>query len=109
MAKVPSLAGQSAPSQPPHMGLIGSWLLHPLRRSRGATPLPSQSDDVPSPGCPKVAHFIALDPQVLPVRLQKMFAVELESLAMLTRTPQGRRTCRTYRIHVVSLRVPHKP
>ena len=39
MVKVPSLAGQSAPSQPPHMEAFGPRLLHTLWRSHGATPL----------------------------------------------------------------------
>ena len=39
MAKAPSLAGQSSPSQPPHMEAFGSRLLYTLWRSHGATPL----------------------------------------------------------------------
>ena len=39
MVKVPSLAGQSSPSQPPHIKASGSRLLYTLWRSRGATPL----------------------------------------------------------------------
>ena len=39
MVKAPSWAGQSAPSQPPHMGSLGSWLLYTLWRSHAATQL----------------------------------------------------------------------
>ena len=39
MVKAPSLAGQSSPSQPPHMEAFGSRLLYTLWRSHGATPL----------------------------------------------------------------------
>ena len=51
MVKVPSLAGQSLPSQPPHMEVCGSRLLHDLSHAatplalggRGAVARPSQS------------------------------------------------------------------
>ena len=39
MVKAPSWAGQSAPSQPPHVGSLGSWLLYTLWRSHAATQL----------------------------------------------------------------------
>ena len=39
MVKVPSLAGPSSPSQPPHMEAFGSRLLHTLWRSHGAAQL----------------------------------------------------------------------
>ena len=37
MVRVPSLAGQSSPSQRPHMEAFGSRLLYTLWRSHGAT------------------------------------------------------------------------
>ena len=39
MANVPSMAGQSAPSQPLHLAIFGPRLLYTLWRSHGATPL----------------------------------------------------------------------
>ena len=39
MVKAPSLAGQSSPSQPPHMEAFGPRLRYTLWRSHGATPL----------------------------------------------------------------------
>ena len=39
MVKAPSVAGQSSPSQPPHVAIFGPRLLYALWRSHGATPL----------------------------------------------------------------------